>query len=338
MRIAVLGLGFMGSTHLRALREVAGAELAAVYSGDERKLAGDLSAVQGNIGGPGEKLDFSAVRKFREIEPLLADSSIDAVDICLPTDLHEWAAVEAMRNGKHVLVEKPMAIDGFGADRMLGASRKYNRVLMTAHVLRFFPEYTALADTISGGKLGRMRFAMFRRRCAAPAWGGWLQDPERSGGGILDLLIHDADMCLHLFGKPKTVAASGSVDPHTGLDCINAQLYYADGGLALVSGGWYAPGEYPFSMEYSVALEGGSVEYSSIGRPPAAYPRNGAAQTLELDKRDGYTAELDYFVKCCRARSVPERCPPAESALAVKLIMLLLDSRKRNGAKLLCNL
>src|SRR5690242_17286774 len=166
MRIAVLGLGFMGSTHLKALREIPGAELAAVYSSDERKLAGDLTAIQGNIGGPGEQLDFSNVRKYREIEPLLADSSIEAVDVCLPTDLHEWAAVEAMRSGKHVLLEKPMALDGFGADRILSASRKYNRILMTAQVLRFIPAYTALRDAMAGGKLGRMRFAMFRRRCA----------------------------------------------------------------------------------------------------------------------------------------------------------------------------
>src|SRR5207247_1764831 len=65
MRIAVLGLGFMGSTHLKALRDIPGVETAAVYSSDENKLAGDLSGIQGNIGGPGEKLDFSAVKKFR---------------------------------------------------------------------------------------------------------------------------------------------------------------------------------------------------------------------------------------------------------------------------------
>jgi predicted dehydrogenase len=338
MRIAVLGLGFMGSTHLKSLRGLPGVELAAVYSSDERKLSGDLTAIQGNLGGAGEKLDFSNVRKYRDIEPLLADPAIDAVDICLPTDLHEWAAVEALRSGKHVLVEKPMALDGFGADRMLNAARRANRILMIAHVLRFFPEYTSLREALAGGKLGRMRFAMFRRRCAAPSWGGWLHDPERSGGGVFDLLIHDADMCLHLFGKPKTVSASGVVDPATGVDCISAQLFYADGGVAVISGGWYAPGEYPFSMEYSVALDGGSVEFSSLGRVPTVYPRNGPAQALALEARDGYRAEIEYFAECCRERRAPECCLPSESALAVKLMMLLLDSRKRNGAKMLCNL
>src|SRR5579872_6966932 len=122
MKFAVVGLGFMGSTHLKAMRGLPGVELAAVYSSDERKLAGDLTAIQGNLGGPGERLDFSNVGKYREIEALLADVAIDAVDICLPTDLHELAAIEALRAGKHVLVEKPMALDATGAGRMLAAA------------------------------------------------------------------------------------------------------------------------------------------------------------------------------------------------------------------------
>ena len=88
MRIAVVGLGFMGSTHLKALRNVSGATLAAVYSQDDKKLTGDLSSIQGNLGGPGEKFDFSPVTKYRDISLLLADPNIDAVDICLPTNLH----------------------------------------------------------------------------------------------------------------------------------------------------------------------------------------------------------------------------------------------------------
>ena len=337
MRIGILGLGFMGSTHATAMGRVPGVELAAVYSSDERKLAGDFSDVRGNIGGPAGKLDFSAVRKYREIEPLLADPAIDAVDICLPTDLHEWAAVEALRCGKHVLVEKPMALDGLGAGRMLNAARRAGRVLMTAQVLRFFPEYTALRSAIDGGKLGSPRFAMFRRRCAAPEWGGWLLDPARSGGGVFDLLIHDVDMCLHLFGRPRTVAASGFTDCTRGIDCISAQWSYPDG-IATIEGGWYAPGEYPFSMEYSVALDGGSIEYSSQGRAPTLYPRNGPAQALPLPECDAYAAELAYFAECCRDGRAPEVCPPAESALAVKVTLLMLEARKRNGARMLCNL
>lgn len=337
MRIAVLGLGFMGSTHLKALRQVPGAELAAVYSSDARKLSGDLTAIQGNLGGPGEKLDFSGVRGYDNIAALLADPAIDAVDLCLPTDLHESVALAAFAAGKHVLVEKPMAPDGAAAGRMVEAARQAGRVLMAAHVLRFLPEYMALRQAISSG-LGRMRFAMFRRRCAAPAWGGWLLDPARSGGGAFDLLIHDADMCLHLFGAPQAIAASGASDPAAGIDCLSAQLFYADGGVAEIAGGWYAGAGYPFSMEYSVALEGGSIEYRSGGLVPTLYPRGSAALPLPLETADGYAGEIAHFVECCREKTAPWLCPPEESARAVRFLRLLLDARERPGVRMPCNL
>src|SRR5579871_509119 len=132
MRVAVLGLGFMGSTHIHALRSIPGAELAAVCSRDEKKLAGDLSSIQGNLGGPGERLDFSNVARYREIGPLLADPGIDAVDICLPTNQHSSVAIEALAAGKHVLVEKPMALDAASAQLMIAAAVRHKRVLMVA--------------------------------------------------------------------------------------------------------------------------------------------------------------------------------------------------------------
>jgi len=123
MRIAVLGLGFMGSTHLKAWRNISNAVLTAVYSHDDTKLQGDLSAIQGNLGGPGEVLDFSTVRKYRDIDALLADPDIDTVDVCLPTHLHSRVSIEALRAGKHVLVEKPMSLTGAAADEMIAAAR-----------------------------------------------------------------------------------------------------------------------------------------------------------------------------------------------------------------------
>src|SRR4051812_10441110 len=109
MRIAVLGLGFMGSTHVKAWSRIPEAKLAAVYSSDEKKLSGDLSAIEGNLGTKGEAFDFTDVRKYRDIPELLNDPDIDAVDICLPTHLHYATALAAIRAGKHVLVEKPIA-------------------------------------------------------------------------------------------------------------------------------------------------------------------------------------------------------------------------------------
>src|SRR5258708_36787014 len=111
MKIAVIGLGFMGSTHLKALKNVPEAELAAVVSSDEKKLSGDLSAIQGNIGGPGEKMDFSRVKKYHTLPEALADPPIDALDICLPPHQHSSAPPAAPRAGKHDVLHKPLRLD-----------------------------------------------------------------------------------------------------------------------------------------------------------------------------------------------------------------------------------
>ncbi len=338
MRIAVLGLGFMGSTHLKALANVRDAQLVAVYSQDEKKLAGDLTSVQGNIGSGGEKLDFSNVTQHRQLEAVLSDSDVEAVDICLPTYLHDTVAVEALRAGKHVLVEKPMALDAYGADRMLTAANRYKRTLMAAHVLRFWPAYIALREAISDHQLGLLRFAMFRRRCAAPGWGGWLQDSSRSGGGVFDLLIHDVDMCLHLFGRPEALCATGYTDLAAGIDCIDAQLFYPHGGVVSITGGWHHAGAYPFSMEYTVSVEGGTVEFSSAGRSPTLYTPDGAETPLDGGVQDGYESEIAYFIACANNRRQPDLCPPRESADAVKIMLLMLEARARSGRKMLCRI
>jgi predicted dehydrogenase len=324
MKIALIGLGFMGSVHARALA----GRLAAVCSSDPRRLSGDLSAVRGNLGDPVGQLDFSQAKKCHNIAEVLADPAIDAVDICLPTFMHEEVAIAALRSGKHVLVEKPIALDGESARRMIAEAEANGRVLMAAQVLRFLPPYVALRESLR--RLGPVSRAWFHRRCAEPEWGGWLKDPALSGGGPFDLLIHDVDMCLHLFGPPREVSATGVNNS------LHGQLFYPSGMVAVITGGWEALGAYPFRMEYSVTAEGGSVEYSSVGTPPTLYDT--AARQLPLETEDGYAAEIEYFLNCCQTGTQPDRCPPQESAQSVDLMRLLLEARPRQGEKIACNL
>jgi predicted dehydrogenase len=338
MRVAVAGLGFMGSTHIRALQSIPNAELVAVCSRDEKKLAGDLSAVQGNLGGPGERLDFSAVTKYRDIRQMLEDPRVDAVDLCLPTHMHAAVAIQAFEAGKHVLVEKPMALDAPSARRMIADAGKHKRVLMVAQVLRFFPMYQVLQGVLKRGSMGAMRSAVFRRCCAAPAWSAWLADPEQSGGGVFDLLIHDVDMCLHLFGAPEAISANGYEALGSGIDVINANLHYPGERTAIITGGWHHPKSYPFSMGYTVVADGGSVEYNSLNSPPALYSADGERETLPMEETDGYRAEIEYFLNCCRRGAKPELCKPEDSANAVALTRLMLEARKRNGEKIPCDL
>src|SRR5580700_6239848 len=143
MRLAVVGLGFMGGVHLKALASVPSVELAAVVS---------RRAVE------------SPVKHYTKLADALADAEIEAVDLCLPTDLHESATIAALRAGKHVLVEKPMALSVESCQRMLVEAERAGRILMVAHVLRFFPAYRALQRAVDHHELGPIRAATFRRR------------------------------------------------------------------------------------------------------------------------------------------------------------------------------
>ena len=101
---------------------------------------------------------------YRDLAGVLGDADIDAVDLCLPTFLHEEVAVAALQAGKHVLVEKPMALDGVSARRMIAAAEQAGRIFMCAQVLRFFPEYVALKNAMPGlgGGAGRLFPAALR--------------------------------------------------------------------------------------------------------------------------------------------------------------------------------
>lgn len=337
MRIGVIGLGFMGATHLKAIANIPGAVLGAVMDLDEKRLSGDLSGIQGNLGGPAQKWDFSGIGRYRSVAEMAADPDIDAVDICLPTFLHAPVALELLRAGKHVLVEKPMALDAASCQEMITEARRRSRVLMVAQVLRFAPAYQALRGYLQDGTVGPVRSAMFRRRCSVPGWGPWEMDSSKSGGGVFDLLIHDVDMCLHLFGSPESVSATGHEDMAHGIDNILAQLHYPGIGFVAVTGGWHHTGAYPFSMEFTVVGDGGVVEYSSAGRPPALYRASGESETPALADRDFYQAEIEYFLECCRTGSAPVRCMPEESARSVELALLILESRRRGGERLAFN-
>ncbi len=160
--------------------------------------------------------------------------------------------------------------------------------------------------------LGAVRGAFFRRRCAAPAWGGWLKDPAKSGGGVFDLLIHDVDMCLHLFGRPEAVSAIGYCDTAPAWICCTVQLFYPFG-TVVVSGRWQHEGDLPVrhGIQRHRWTEAPSSSARRAGRPRCY---NQTEQALPLEARDGYAAEIEYFVECCRSGRQPERCPPRESA------------------------
>ena len=322
MRVAVMGLGFMGGVHVKALADLPEVDVGVVASKESK------FPVAGNLGSR-EPLELSLVKKYPDIASALADPQIDAVDLCLPTHLHESVTIDALRRGKHVLVEKPMALDLAACNRMIDRARRANRILMVAHVLRFFPAYRALESALS--QAGKIRSATFRRRCALPTWATWQRESKKSGGAVLDLLVHDLDMALHLFGPPSAVAATGRQDLENGIDIISAQLFYG-GFIVDIVGGWH-PGKFPLTMKYRVIGANATLDYDLNSHPPQIH-RGGQSEDLPLASTGGYTGEIAYFLECVRNGAQPVECPPEESAGAVSLALRLLQSREQNGEKI----
>ena len=119
------------------------------------------------------------------------------------------------------------------------------------------------------------------------------------------------------------------------MDTITASLEYDSINDVVITGGWHHRKSYPFSMEYTVSADGGTVDYSSAGRPPTLYKADGELEVLAEPAIDGYQAELEYFIDCCQHNRWPEVCAPEESAMAVSLTRLMETSRARGGERLL---
>src|SRR5262249_44702159 len=156
VRIGIVGGGFMGMIHYLAARRLHGAQVTALCSRDPKKLAGDWRGIRGNFGPPGEMMDLSHLKKYDTLDALLADPDVDLVDVCNPTNLHPETAVAALRAGKHVLVEKAIALEPGEADVMVQQAARSGKLLMVAHVLPFFPEFAFAADVIRKGIYGKL--------------------------------------------------------------------------------------------------------------------------------------------------------------------------------------
>jgi predicted dehydrogenase len=229
-----------------------------------------------------------------------------------------------------------MSINEDSCQRMIEVAQESKRILMVAQVLRFFPAYDELKQWVQNGHAGEVRSAIFRRRCAAPGWGPWLKDKKQSGGGVFDLLIHDIDMALYLFGSPQRISATGHEALERQVDVITAELFYP-GFTVTITGGWHHEG-YPFSMEYTVVGDHGTMDYHVREPKPLLYSPGKGGLQVDAGDVDGYRAEIEYFVECAKAGKTPDKCSPEDSKRAVALANLLLASREQQGKVLECRI
>jgi predicted dehydrogenase len=131
IKVAIVGVGFMGWIHYLAYQRTSAAQLVGFCSRDAKKRAGDWRGIQGNFGPPGEQIDVSAMKVWQSYEELLADPDVELVDLCLPPHLHAEATLAALKAEKHVFVEKPIGHTVLEGRAMVKAAREHARMNRT---------------------------------------------------------------------------------------------------------------------------------------------------------------------------------------------------------------
>jgi predicted dehydrogenase len=305
--IGIVGVGFMGMIHYLAAAKLAEGKVVALCSRDPKKLAGDWTGIQGNFGPKGTHVDLSHVNRHADVADLLADPTVDLVDLCVPNDEHAPLAIRALEAGKHVLVEKPIALSTADADAMLAAARASGKLLMVAHVLPFFPEFAFAAEAVKSGRFGGLKAAHFSRVISKPDWSSGIADLERSGGPVIDLHIHDNHYIGLVCGPPKSVRSRGVVDSGAVVH-VTTQYDYDNGpAVSAISGALSQAGR-PFSHGFEIYLERATLSFDSpslagfpnVGTPLVVIKPDGTVERPELgssDPIDAFAGELKVAVE-----------------------------------------
>jgi predicted dehydrogenase len=300
----------MGMIHYLAARRLQGARVAAICSRDEKKLAGDWRSIQGNFGPRGEMMDLSGLKKYRNLDDLLADPDIDLVDVCNPTHQHPDTALRALKAGKHVLVEKAIALDPKDADAMVAAARQAGRLLMVAHVLPFVPEFAFAAHAIRSGQYGKLQGGHFRRIISRPDWSAEIGDASKTGGPAVDLHIHDTHFIGLICGVPAQVFATGVIEGDA-VAYLTTQYLYGPGGPAVsCSSGALAQKGRPFVHGFEIYLEKATLTFESGVCPLTVFGADGKVVRPQLsgggDDTAAFTLELQAAVDGVRAGREPD--------------------------------
>jgi predicted dehydrogenase len=230
IRVGIAGIGFMGMIHYHAIKRLRNARVVSICTRDPKKLQGDWRSIQGNFGPRGAIENLKNIRTYDNFDAMLADPNVDLIDICLPTHMHPQASIAALKQGKHVLVEKPIALRLDDGRRMMAAARKAKRKLFVAHVLPFFPGFSDAIECVRSGKLGKLQVVRLNRIIAKPDWRKGPQAEDLEGGAAIDLHIHDTHFIQMLCGTPKAVFSRGITVNGT-VNYLSTQYIYKDPNL-----------------------------------------------------------------------------------------------------------
>jgi myo-inositol 2-dehydrogenase / D-chiro-inositol 1-dehydrogenase len=324
MRVGIVGAGTMGGIH------------AAGWKSTDAELVGVMSKNQTAALELSQKY---STKVFDSYEDLLGQ--VDIIDICVPTDFHKEMVLQAAKVGKHILCEKPIALTLEDGQAMIAACNDAKVRLFIAMVVRFFPQYSAAQQAVVDGQLGNIGVMRFKRVSYQPTGDeGWFTDDARSGGMLVDLMIHDFDYARWLGGNVKRVFAKSvrGQDPNAPSDYALVTLGFDNGRIALVEGGWaYPSGVFRTSMD--IAGSDGVIEWRSDDATtiqPFLKPKGeiGVARVgvpSSILAEDPYTTEIKHAYDCIK-NNKPFLVTAEDGLEALRIALAAKESLKTGKA------
>jgi predicted dehydrogenase len=323
-RIAVVGFGFMGFTHVLNILKIPGLKLQAIVDPDTEVIEKNLNSSTGNFStGTIDPSDLKKIGKYTSLDECLHHEELNAVSICTHVNSHYKMTRKALLNDKHVFLEKPFCLDIQQAQELTELARRRNKVLMVGHVVRFMSPYIKLKNWVESGEFGELKFLVLSRFCGIPRWGQWKEKKVRdlSGGALFDLVIHDIDYANYLLGMPPEINCNylpGEFSPH---DYISAMWHYPDRDMHVkIEGGFTFHAAFPFQASFMARFDKASILYSTLKGEVINIADNEKVREIPAnDGGDGYFNEIEYFARCIESNITPEICPPESSLQAIQL-------------------
>ena len=341
LRVGLIGAGRVSAAHLPAYRDYP----------ERVVLTGICDRAVPNAQRLAQSLGHE--RWWTDVDTFLREAEIDAVDVLLPHHLHHPVALAALRAGKHVLVEKPLATSMADARELVGAASQAGCTLMVAHMQRFRPGWRSLQEQLTSGRLGILRHARLDaiqnlHDYAEPPH--WLYDGDKAGGGaLISILVHRLDLLRYLAGEARRAIAWGrSVDPafHGAEDyCVG--LLELDSGATVDLFTTYSAAALPhgeclwlFTDQTVVhSLPGEGIDERTVPRiAHREATRSGRAFTdleiepsADLPSQDPFVNEILHFAACVRDGSEP-LTSGRDNLHTMATVFALYESMRRDGA------
>ena len=278
MRVALFGCGWIQEFHARAVL-AHGDQLVAVANHREESATAFAET-------------YDIPRVTTDWESLAADPEVDAAIVATPNYLHAPQAIALLEAGKHVMVEKPMAVSVAECDEMIAAAELGGAQLMVAHCWRFHPDVQAMRARIASGELGTV--VKTRGYGVHSNWGpmGWFTEKRFAGGGaLLDMGVHAIDTARYLMGDPLPQSVCARIGTHFGTYDVDDDgivlISWTNGTNSLVESGWWHPHKEGLEAETEVY---GTEGYARI------FPREEPSQDYEHCTQPMYTAQMNEFL------------------------------------------